>query len=202
MRAHQTTVDWISSKDLLDEQKNGPFTKAKVSEKSLTHDYTLKSVSRKPQYKSPDNLLSKVPINATVTSGGTILKSGGSTPSTPLNQSISEDIGQIKSDTIEVLSMSSSNLSLSKVAGDGANANVLTSSILTTKNIYNNAMDAFHLTDHCKGFLNKDCISTLMGNAGNNLGVYCIRWRRSGNTAENETKLLVNGIGKHLSHAF
>lgn len=199
LRAHQTTGDWIANKDFLDEQKKGPFTKVKVIEKSQTHDYTLKSVAKKPQYKSPDNLLSKVPINATVTSGGTILKPGGSTPSTPLNQSFTEDIGQLKPDTIEVLSMSSSNLSLSKIGGDGQSA---LPNILTTKNIYNNALDAFHLTDHCKGFLNKDCISTLAGSTGNNLGVYCIRWRRSDTAAENETKLLVNGIGERVLHHY
>lgn len=148
----------------------------------------LAKMPSKPTYKAPDNLLSKVPINATVTSGGQILKTPGT--STPMNTSINDELTVPKSEGIEVMSMSSSTLNLSKMAGGDASAR----SVLTNKNIYNTALDAFHLTDHCKGFLNKDCVGTALTSNETNLGVYCIRWRRTGTNAENETKLLVNGL--------
>lgn len=65
---------------------------------------------------------------------------------------------------------------------------------IATKTIYNTALDTFHFSYHCKGFLDKECISTLSTNAENHLGIYCIRWHRSGTNAENELKLLVNSL--------
>lgn len=186
LRAQQSTSDWITGKDAMENRHKGPFSRVKSVDKA---DFKAKIVKlpTKPLYKSPDNLLSKVPINATVTSGGQVLKTAGSL--TPLNTSFSEDSNVFRNDGIEVMTMSSSTLNLSKLVSEPTPRN-----ILTTKNIYNTALDAFHLTDHCKGFLNKDSISTLSSSGENNLGVYCIRWRRSGTNAENETKLLVNGL--------
>lgn len=193
LRAHQTTAEWMSIKDFLDKPQDGPFSRAKIIEKTQTPDYKLKSATKKPMYKSPDNLLSKVPMNATVTSGGTIIKPGGSAATTPMNQSWNDDSSQMKSDGIEVMSMSSSTLNLNKIISD---SQYVSNNILITKNIFNKALDSFHLTDHCRGFFNKDYVSTLGGVISNNIGIYCIRWRRTGSTAENETKLLVNGLGK------
>lgn len=64
--------------------------------------------------------------------------------------------------------------------------------------IHNYAIDAFSLVDSCKGFLCTNAIN--MRNASSNnlknriVGVYCVRWRRAGNSSENETKLIVNCI--------
>lgn len=199
LRANQTSVDWIESKEFL--QGKSPkalFAKSKTPDRIVAPDFKLKGgpkILQKPVYKTPDNLLSKISINATVTSGGNVLKPTGS--NTPLNQSFNEDLQTPKSDGLEVMTMSNSNLNLNKLAGESQpNA----SNILTTKIVYTNAIDAFHLTDHCKGFLNKDCIGTLAAaqGSGQALGVYCIKWRRTGTTAENETKLLVNGIGRYF----
>lgn len=65
---------------------------------------------------------------------------------------------------------------------------------LISKTVYNKAIDSFQLTDHCRGFLRDGSLSE-----NNHLvpvfGVYCVRWRRSGCTEENESKLIVHGIG-------
>lgn len=184
LRAQHSSNEWITGKEMLENRQTGPFNRTKSVDKT---DFKAKiaKMPSKPTYKSPDNLLSKVPINATVTSGGQILKTGSNTP---MSTSINDDLNTSKND-IEVMTMSTSTLNLNKMAGDSTTRNVL-----VNKNIYNTALDAFHLIDHCKGFLNKDSVGSTATSGENNLGVYCIRWRRSGTNVENETKLLVNGL--------
>lgn len=68
------------------------------------------------------------------------------------------------------------------------------------KTVYNHAIDAFSLVENRKGFLDaKTNINNFNISMSTNLhnqilGVYCIRWRRSGESAENETKFILNSI--------
>lgn len=66
------------------------------------------------------------------------------------------------------------------------------------KTFYNKTMDALHVSERCRGFFknhpakigeNSPAVFPLFG-------VYCVRWRRPGCAEENESKFLINGIGK------
>ncbi len=70
------------------------------------------------------------------------------------------------------------------------------SAMMISKTIYNKGIDSFQLTDYCRGFLRDGSYSEADSMVVPVFGVYCVRWRRSGSTDENETKLIVRGIGK------
>lgn len=64
------------------------------------------------------------------------------------------------------------------------------------KMIYHNAIDAFNMIGNRNGFLTTNAVN-LAGiasdiNGQSIMGVYCVRWRRTGERLENETKLIVN----------
>ena len=69
----------------------------------------------------------------------------------------------------------------------------------TVKNIYNNALDAVDLVDENSvgksGFFN--CNFNILNkpeNASNVFGVYCLKWKKTGSTVENESKFAISGI--------
>lgn len=66
------------------------------------------------------------------------------------------------------------------------------------KHVHHKAIDAFILSDHCKGFLKENAIADGNSTVGSwpVFGVYCIRWRRNNCTDENETKFVIQGIGE------
>ncbi|XP_031630878.1 trafficking protein particle complex subunit 11 [Contarinia nasturtii] len=68
--------------------------------------------------------------------------------------------------------------------------------ILEPKTMYNHTIDAFNMVENRKGFLNAHTLhsSTSVNVKNQIIGVYCIRWRRTGEVNENETKLIVNCI--------
>lgn len=69
--------------------------------------------------------------------------------------------------------------------------------ILLSKTVYNNALDSLYQTQHGRnGFINQG--KGLMGGTKNKLlfGVYCVRWRRTGSGKVNESKFMINGVGK------
>lgn len=94
-----------------------------------------------------------------------------------------------------------SGLEVASVTSIAPSVPVITSK--APKTIYNTAMDAFTLTDSRKGFLNTTAVNLASVASTTTViqpvvGIYCIRWRRSGQTAENETKLIVNCLGKRF----
>lgn len=66
---------------------------------------------------------------------------------------------------------------------------------LVSKTIYHKAIDSFQLTDYYRGFLKDGSYSDAV-NSVPVFGVYCVRWRRTGCAEENETKVIVHGVGK------
>lgn len=68
------------------------------------------------------------------------------------------------------------------------------------KSFYNKTMDALYVSDKGRGFFKN--VPTKVGEINTAMfplfGVYCIRWRRTGSTEENESKFLINGIGKEF----
>lgn len=83
--------------------------------------------------------------------------------------------------------------SVNDLASAATNA---TSARALVKTVYNKAIDSFVLTDHCKGFLRERAIAETGGMSWPVFGVYCIRWRRTGSRDENESKFVIQGIGK------
>lgn len=66
------------------------------------------------------------------------------------------------------------------------------------KTIYNNTIDGFKMIESRRGFLNANTVGlqnkVSKDSLGQIMGVYCVRWRRVGEMAENESKFLVNSI--------
>lgn len=137
------------------------------------------------------NLLSKIPINSTIVSGGNLLAPATSPGSTPMNRSFNEDLKPSK-----LFDMNTSTM----IADEVDQPSVTNAATKPTKFIYNNALEAFSLVENRKGFLNTNAINCAsVGGTGAttqpHIGVYCIRWRRTGEIMENETKLIINSIG-------
>lgn len=61
--------------------------------------------------------------------------------------------------------------------------------LMDPKTIYNHAIDGFQMVESRKGFLNAS-----VGLHTQNMGIYCVRWRRSGDISENESKFLLDSI--------
>lgn len=66
------------------------------------------------------------------------------------------------------------------------------------KTIYNHTIEGFNMIENRKGFLNANtiCLNNKVSSETTPqiMGVYCVRWRRSGEISENESKFLVNSI--------
>lgn len=69
------------------------------------------------------------------------------------------------------------------------------------KIIYNHTIDAFNMIENRrrrKGFLNARTIGlhnkSIKTTSPQIMGIYCVRWRRSGELSENESKFIVNAI--------
>lgn len=73
-------------------------------------------------------------------------------------------------------------------------------SVHEQKMIYNHTVDAFTMIENSKGFLCANVLSIDKNNqmksakSNQQIGIYSIRWRRAGDSFENESKLLVNCI--------
>lgn len=149
---------------------------------------------KEDRFKS--NLLAKIPINSTIIGSSTnILSSNQKQQQQQLmNRSLTEE-NKSKNKTSDTLMTSSFHESNTPSVGGSDSTN---NSTVIVKNIYNRSLDSFLLTDHCKGFLKAN---TGSGVGNDNLlppdfGVYCIRWRRTGFSDENESKFIIGGIGK------
>lgn len=144
-----------------------------------SHEQTplpVQNIEKDEKYKS--NLLAKIPINSTIVPN---LKNVNQNPGM-LNRSFS-DMSKGKGSDL-----------LTSSFNETIGAKDESKTAMISKTIYNKAIDSFQLTDYCRGFL-KDGSYSKSNNSGPVFGVYCVRWRRSGCTEENETKLIVHGIG-------
>lgn len=134
------------------------------------------------------NLLSKIPINSTIVASTTSLVSP---TTTPMNRSFNDDF--------KTMPLLANNATGRDENSD--NGTAVSTVVQLPKMIYNNAIDAFTLIENRNGFLNTNAVNLATVTATTQInvptmGVYCVRWRRTGETAENETKLFVNCVGE------
>lgn len=173
-----------------------------LNDSSQTTAAVGSTVSTADKYKS--NLLAKIPANST------IVGSTGAMSSNLMSKSITEPMStsiDSKTDVIAAISAAPTALPLIQTASVPTAAPTATPGTRTSvggatmvKHVYNRTIDAFVLTDHCRGFLRDRALSECKSQTSPSWppwGVYCVRWRRSGdpNAVENESKFVVNGIG-------
>lgn len=194
LHANQTTSKWLSRtefqqqklrKSIFSQTSTNPKPPDSVTTPSIT---MMPLASGKPVDDSfRSNLLSKIPINSTIVGSTTSLVSP---TSTPMNRSFNDDF--------KTMPLLATNTTGQENSDNGSAANA---AVQLPKIIYNNAIDAFTLIENRKGFLNTSAVNLATAASTTQItepmmGVYCVRWRRSGESAENETKLFVNCVGE------
>lgn len=197
LHANRTTAQWALSTvdDSLD--KAAHIFAGSQSQQSHRNSITRQSIERSSDRREDTfktNLLAKIPINSTIV--GT----------NQMNRSFTAAIDQDKANKGGKDSMNSS-FHESISAGDlqVAAASSAGAVRILTKNVHNRAIDAFVLTDHCRGFLRDASVpSSDLNSPWPVFGVYCVRWRRRNANdgavvvEENESKFVIQGIGKFV----
>lgn len=179
LHANKCTSQWVNANDLQkNDKQNILFQRIRNIDKSTNEHLSISSYNLEKDDKYKSNLLSKIPINSTIV---------------PNLMNTSQMPGVMNKSFSDIKGRSSDLLTSSFIDTIGTKDE--SKSAMVSKTIYNKAIDSFQLTDYCRGFLKEGSFSE-MNNSVPVFGVYCIRWRRSGCTEENETKLIVNGIGK------
>lgn len=166
LRPTNTTIDWLSLEDYKTSKHKNIFKNSRKSEIKSN----ITQLNRSDEFNK--NLLSKLPSNATII--GTNLM-GSQTFN--LTSSIHSDDGKV---------FKTDELSFPPKTEEGS-----TKSGLQTKIIYNRTKDFVHETSDGRGFFKK------IPNNSEVLpifGIYCIKWRRSDCSEENESKFIIHGI--------
>lgn len=179
LHANKSTEQWIGVNDFQKVDKQNVLLQRirNIDKPAIEHTaHPAYNVEKEEKFKS--NLLSKIPINSTIV---------------PNLMNTSQNAGVMNRSFTEMSKGKSSDL-LTSSFNETITSKVEPKTALISKTIYNKAIDSFQLTDYCRGFL-KDGICGEVNNSVPVFGVYCVRWRRSGCTEENETKLIVHGIG-------
>lgn len=183
LHASKSTAQWVGANDLQKADKqNVLMQRIRNIDKPANEHASVPAYNAEKDEKFKSNLLSKIPINSTIVPN---LMNTSQNPGV-MNRSFSE---MTKGKSSDLLTSSFNETIASKDESKTA---------LISKTIYNKAIDSFQLTDYCRGFL-KDGSFSEANNAIPVFGVYCVRWRRSGCTEENETKLVVHGIGMQFT---
>lgn len=201
LHAHNSSAQWQSYVDYASGQANKRallFQHRNSITRLLTSDrpsIDLGVVPRRED-KFKTNLLAKIPINSTIVGSTNMLNN-------QMNRSLTDQLdggGKPKATVSTPVDGMNSSFHESISTGDLMAATVLPSSGTVralVKHVHHKAIDAFILSDHCKGFLKENAIAdgniTLGGWPA--FGVYCVRWRRSNGFEENETKFVIQGIG-------
>lgn len=198
MHANQTTQEWLTRADYQQRKNqkqifNHVKQKLNISENVLQQSQPIASKNTDENYRN--NLLAKIPINSTIIGSSNLLTSP---INTPMNRSFTDDFKL--SQNVVIGNDTSSIGSGTDCSGSIASIGM---AIMTKapKTIYNSAIDAFTLFENRRGFLNTISVNLAISQATAIItqpivGVYCVRWRRTGETNENETKLIVNCVGK------
>ncbi|KAG4077438.1 hypothetical protein HA402_002865 [Bradysia odoriphaga] len=173
LHANKTTAQWVSANHLQNADKeNLLFQRIRNIDRPAHENATFPAHNAEKDDRFKSNLLSKIPINSTIVPN---------LMNTSQNRSFADMVKGKSSDLL------TSSFNENIAAKDDAKT------ALISKTIYNKAIDSFQLTDYCRGFLRDGSFSE-MNQTLPVFGVYCVRWRRSGCTEENETKLIVQGI--------
>lgn len=166
--AEQTSLEWVDRKEFQDRKVQRPFRKIP------------KVVAENIATKANDSVLD---LQSKLHSSNIM--------ETSLNSSIDD----FKAPTMQI-NPSNSNLSAQDFEND---TNKTDGVIHDPKTIFNKTIDAFSMVEKTKGFLcanviNSHSVSSTINQNRQIIGIYCIRWRRAGESFENETKLMVNSI--------
>lgn len=206
LHANRTTIDWTttcSSTDSADSLLGAEKTAAQLfasSQQGHRNSITRQSIERSSDHsvrredKFKTNLLAKIPINSTII-GSNQMNRSFTTATAEQDKGNRGGKDSMNSSFHE--SISAGDLQLAATAAAAGTGNGLSVRVLT-KNIHNRAIDAFSLTDHCRGFLRDASVPSDLQCQWPVFGVYCVRWRRNGGgaTEENESKFIIQGIGK------
>lgn len=194
LHANQTTQQWVGRAEFQQQKLlksifcQTPIHAKPADSVALTSAATSPLASGKPVDDSfRSNLLSKIPINSTIVGSTSSLVSP---TSTPMNRSFNDDF--------KTMPLLATNVIGQENSDNGTAANAV---VQSPKIIYNNAIDAFTLIENRKGFLNTSAVNLATASSTTQIteptmGIYCVRWRRTDDSAENETKLFVNCVGK------
>lgn len=179
MHAEQTTQNWINRTEYQNQKSRKKVFGVVKHQRLPTIENHVTPKSGYDAYQN--NLLSKMSMTSSIT---------GPLNNASLSRSLTDDFKA----PLNATNMSSNeNISNQENASDTGNA-----PIPNPKIIYQNAIDSFNMIGNRKGFLATNSINLMgMPSESNNqsiIGVYCVRWRRSGERTENETKLFVNSI--------
>lgn len=191
--ASQTTQKWLNRTEFQQQKlRKSIFSQTPTTSKKPDSLATASTMLPLSSGKLVDdsfrsNLLSKIPINSTIVGS---MSSLVSPTSTPMNRSFNDDF--------KAMPLLANNATGQE---NSDNTTAATMAVQLPKVIYNNAIDAFTLIENRKGFLNTGAVNMATATSTTQIteptmGVYCVRWRRTDETAENETKLLVNCVGE------
>lgn len=183
LHANKSTSQWVGANDLQKvDKKNVLLQRIRNIDRPANEHVSPPAYNVEKDEKYKSNLLSKIPINSTIV---------------PNLMNASQNTGLMNRSFSDMSKGKSSDL-LTSSFNETIGAKDESKTAMISKTIYNKAIDSFQLTDYCRGFL-KDGSFSETNNSIPVFGVYCVRWRRSGCTEENETKLIVHGIGSVLS---
>lgn len=130
------------------------------------------------------NLAPKLLSNSTIIGSSTSLS----------NQMFSLSISAPNEDglkTDDIMSTSGNSLTMSSsMSGLNQMADNKQLGVSNFKCIYNRAIDAVNLIEENRGFFKKLPSEGIF----TSFGVFCVRWRRSGSTVENESKFTISGV--------
>lgn len=180
MHAEQTTHNWINRTEYQNQKcRKKVFGVVKHQRLPTIENH---SIPKSGYDAYQNNLLSKISMTSSIT--------GPLNTNTSLIRSLTDDFKA----PVNATNMSSNeNISNHENTNENGDA-----PIPNPKMIYQNAIDSFNMIGNRKGFLGTNSINwTGTASELNNqtmIGVYCVRWRRSGDRAENETKLFVSSI--------
>lgn len=180
LNSSATSSEWITKADYL-RPENILIFENKLTEKTYTPN-TMNANKQDDNLLNMKNFNSKLPLNSTII---------GNTMSNSQNLSTSGDEQKMRN----IFDIPGGSVA----AGNPKNDDQLVKNLLITKNIFNNAIDSVYLTNNDKcGFFNVGGGSA-SGDVNNVLpifGMYCVKWKRSNANNENESKFIINGIGK------
>lgn len=190
LRPQCSTAHWVRQADVQSNQGASTISwhrrdsAARISLIEHAAPQVAAVVRKEDTFKT--NLLSKIPINSTIVGSTTTLNSS------LMNRSMTDSSKAKTEGQLFPESTSFNDLAAAAVAS----AIAAPSARALAKTVYNRAIDSFVLSDHCKGFLRESALAETGGMSWPVFGVYCIRWRRSGSSVENESKFIIQGIGK------
>jgi trafficking protein particle complex subunit 11 len=185
------TLEWITKSSYLKKDNKLIFHRHAQLSEAPAPPSASDSLSRSGSLRKSDdqvgfnkNLLSKIPSNATIIGANANMLTTNSQMS-----SSTSSLGEDKSN----LNITSDTESAKPNEKDAANF------LAITKNVYNKAIDGVHLTiGDSRGFFRACLDEPPHTQHFPAFGIYCMKWKRSHTNDVNESKFIINGIGRRV----